>query len=181
MSNVIIGVLGVILFIGLAMAGANYLGPAFNRGRGDSMAATFMTVAAQTASAASARLAVDGRRPYADPAYLNELVSLGYLKVMPRIDPTAALRTLASNNVGSFSTARADLIVARLPAQWSTACEAIRIRAGLPETPPQLDQPQITAQIGTLPPGSFGCFINNVSMMSTIGAPVGSRILYFRI
>lgn len=51
MSNVLIGIIGVILFIGLALAGALFLGPRFQESTNNSQAAAALQTATQTAAA----------------------------------------------------------------------------------------------------------------------------------
>lgn len=53
MSNVLIGVIGVILFIGLAIAGSSYLGREFDNMTAASQAAAISSVMQQTAHAAT--------------------------------------------------------------------------------------------------------------------------------
>ena len=51
MSNVLIGIIGVILFIGLALAGALFLGPRFQEATSNSQAAAMMTQLKQVSDA----------------------------------------------------------------------------------------------------------------------------------
>lgn len=51
MSSVLIGIIGVILFIGLALAGALFLGPRFQESTNNSKASAAIQTASQTVSA----------------------------------------------------------------------------------------------------------------------------------
>ncbi len=53
MSNVLIGIIGVILFIGLALAGALFLGPRFQEATTNSKAAASVQIMKQIADAAN--------------------------------------------------------------------------------------------------------------------------------
>ena len=56
MSNVLIGIIGVILFIGLALAGALFLGPRFQESTQYSQAASVMSSLRQASDAAELRM-----------------------------------------------------------------------------------------------------------------------------
>ena len=80
MSNVLIGIIGVILFIGLALAGALFLGPRFQEARISSKAATEMAQVSQYAQAVSLFQVQEGVR------YMNSMkprLVPAYLKVVP--------------------------------------------------------------------------------------------------
>lgn len=53
MSNVLIGIIGVILFIGLALAGALFLGPRFQDSTNNSKAAAVVQTMTQLANASN--------------------------------------------------------------------------------------------------------------------------------
>jgi hypothetical protein len=78
MSNVLIGIIGVILFIGLALAGALFLGPRFQAATNDSKAAAMMQAASQLTHARSL-WSLDNGQPYASgpnglaPQYLKSV------------------------------------------------------------------------------------------------------------
>lgn len=87
MSNVLIGIIGVILFIGLALAGALFLGPRFQESAANTKAAAALQAVNQVASAMQLysvdtgktvdmtyRIAID------DP---SGILSSGYLKSVP--------------------------------------------------------------------------------------------------
>jgi hypothetical protein len=96
MSNVLIGIIGVILFIGLALAGALFLGERFTNSRNQSEAARFVSEGSQISKAyemfrineGAYPTGLDGSgSPYdAVPEFsrLVELKSKGYLKAIPK-------------------------------------------------------------------------------------------------
>lgn len=82
MSNVLIGIIGVILFIGLALAGALFLGPRFQDSSNTSKAAAVVQNMMQVNSASAMFTANEGFEPHA--GFLEqELVGKSYLKIRP--------------------------------------------------------------------------------------------------
>jgi hypothetical protein len=79
MSNVLIGIIGVILFIGLALAGALFLGPRFQESTNNSKASAIVQATTQVAHATSMYTVQEGVAPV-DSA---SLVSSKYLKSLP--------------------------------------------------------------------------------------------------
>jgi hypothetical protein len=61
MSNVLIGIIGVILFIGLALAGALFLGPRFQESTNNSRASAAVQMVSQVANAANLYRVQEGR------------------------------------------------------------------------------------------------------------------------
>ncbi|MAM84636.1 MAG: hypothetical protein CL472_08220 [Acidobacteria bacterium] len=86
MSNVLIGIIGVILFVGLALAGASYLGKEFGDASAKSQAAAISSVMQQTAHAATMYQAKRGiQLTGADgPTIVQRLVDSKTLKEYPR-------------------------------------------------------------------------------------------------
>jgi hypothetical protein len=81
MSNVLIGIIGVILFIGLALAGALFLGPRFQAATNDSKASAISQGTAQIARAAELYRLNEGTPFPAGQA--DALISKQYLKSRP--------------------------------------------------------------------------------------------------
>lgn len=79
MSNVLIGIIGVILFIGLALAGALFLGPQFQESTNNSRAAASVQAVSQVSSAANMFEVQEGRIA----ANAAALQTGGYLKSVP--------------------------------------------------------------------------------------------------
>ena len=84
MSNVIIGIIGVILFIGLAIAGAVYLGPKFADSRIDAEAAGYLNQSSQISKAVEDYSSDRGRLPI-EPGRepIEILVAEKYMKYAP--------------------------------------------------------------------------------------------------
>ncbi len=97
MSNVLIGIIGVILFIGLALAGALFLGERFSNSRTQAEAARYMSEGSQISKAyemfrLNEGVYPDGDLASTDPIYtgadadrrrLLQLKKTGYLKSIP--------------------------------------------------------------------------------------------------
>lgn len=82
MSNVLIGIIGVILFIGLALAGALFLGPRFQESTIQSKAAASVQALTQMANAANMYRLQEGK-PF-QSGYVEPLVDSGYMKAIPK-------------------------------------------------------------------------------------------------
>src|SRR3546814_6343746 len=83
MSNVLIGIICVILFIGLAPAGGRFLGPRFQESTNNSRASASVQAVSQIASAANMFEVQEGRiaAVISDAVVDNDdLVERGYLK-----------------------------------------------------------------------------------------------------
>ena len=81
MSNVLIGIIGVILFIGLALAGALFLGPRFQESKINSDAAAAIQAVSQVSNAVNLYEVNEGREVGTHQA--GNLISGGYLKSFP--------------------------------------------------------------------------------------------------
>jgi hypothetical protein len=81
MSNVLIGIIGVILFIGLALAGALFLGPRFQEAQNSSKASAAVQNMSQISNAVQMWQVDRGERFPAGPA--DDLVSKGFMKSLP--------------------------------------------------------------------------------------------------
>ncbi len=86
MSNVLIGIIGVILFIGLALAGALFLGPRFQESTNNSKASAAVQAVSQVAHAVNMYQAQEG----ALPADVTALTGAKYLKSVPS-NPTSSV------------------------------------------------------------------------------------------
>jgi hypothetical protein len=82
MTNVLIGIIGVILFIGLALAGAFYLGPRFQQATNNSKAMSITQMETQITAAISMKRSDDGVPVVARTA-VRDLSETGYLKSLP--------------------------------------------------------------------------------------------------
>ncbi len=92
MSNVLIGIIGVILFIGLALAGALFLGPRFQNTSNETEAARYISEGAQISRAFELYGLNEGRFPDGvgetdtdeNKRILTQMVKKGYLKSVPQ-------------------------------------------------------------------------------------------------
>ena len=82
MSNVLIGIIGVILFIGLALAGALFLGPRFQESTNNSKASSAVQAVKQVSDAANMYRVQEGV-PVTTNQNTNMLVATRYLKSPP--------------------------------------------------------------------------------------------------
>ena len=84
MSNVLIGIIGVILFIGLAIAGATFFGSSITNSGEEARAASYVNESTQIARALEMYATDNGRFPMdgnSEPVTI--LVNEGYLKSQP--------------------------------------------------------------------------------------------------
>ncbi|RYY06506.1 MAG: hypothetical protein EON55_23175 [Alphaproteobacteria bacterium] len=92
MSNVLIGIIGVILFIGLALAGALFLGPRFSSTSNDAEAARYISEGSQISRAFELYGLNEGKFPDGvgetdtdqNKRILSQMVKKGYLKSVPQ-------------------------------------------------------------------------------------------------
>lgn len=82
MSQVLIGIVGVILFIGLAIAGANYLGDGFMDAATAQRSAAIIARMSEVQSAVALRDANE-INPLMSGTNLDQLIAEGYLKARP--------------------------------------------------------------------------------------------------
>lgn len=100
MSNVLIGIIGVILFIGLALAGALFLGPRFQEATTNSTASAAIQATAQIAAAANLHYALEGYQAGERNEGLSGLLDKGYLKSMPVVPNVLGMT--ANSHVAPF-------------------------------------------------------------------------------
>lgn len=152
MSNVLIGIIGVILFIGLALAGALFLGPRFQQATLNSKGAALSQAVAQISAAANMYRVQEGRG-FSETDDLYTLVP-GYLKAMPS-NPTGytgangvhlVSRSFGMYDPGNPTPGEKDLfVVMRIGGEVDTAreiCGAINRQAGI-------NDPDIDSFVGT--------------------------------
>jgi len=143
MSNVLIGIIGVILFIGLALAGALFLGPRFQESTNNSRASAAVQAVSQVSNAANMYNVQEGKIPSAidDATHTaTTLIGGGYLKSVPANPTTGGAVVLDSTN---------KVVTMTLGGNASSICKAINKQtAGLADT-----APYPTAAVGTA-----GCY-----------------------
>lgn len=158
MSNVLMGIIGVILFIGLALAGALFLGTRFQAATNDSRAAAVVQAVSQVAQASAMAMASGAELvTSSDPA--PQLVARGYLKSVP-LSPVSADRPtlLAATSGRSDGTERPDVVVMFMGTETvgsdgDRVCMAIGRQTGQITTPVETS-PRSTA----VPAAQAGCF-----------------------
>lgn len=125
MSNVLIGIIGVILFIGLALAGALFLGPRFQESTNNARASAAVQAVSQVASAANMFEVQEGRtaQVISDATPNNDdLVERNYLKSVPQ-NPTGSGAPAPVLVPGS-------LVTMELANNSDKVCEAIAAQTG---------------------------------------------------
>lgn len=133
MSNVLIGIIGVILFIGLALAGALFLGPRFQESTNNSKASATVQHMHQIASAMNLHGVNEGRAILSSE-YNNgstTLFSAGYLKPMPG-NPLNGRRYNAVDDAGTGSATPVKFIYTDLGGDDAAqrVCRAIEAMSG---------------------------------------------------
>jgi len=125
MSNVLIGIIGVILFIGLALAGALFLGPRFQEATLNSKAAATVQAVSQVAHAAELRNLSSGAALTAAADSIGKLATEGWLKTVP-VNPSGG-SGLFLQAVDGGTAGNAHIVVAVLPRETKSKalCEAV--------------------------------------------------------
>jgi hypothetical protein len=138
MSNVLIGIIGVILFIGLALAGALFLGPKFQSASNDSKAAAVMQGLQQTVNAYEMRRLNEGAVISADKGndVTQMLIDGGYLKSSFRNPLNRSIGIIAVDDGGTQSASKpiASIVMTLEAGSNTTArdvCRLIEKRAGV--------------------------------------------------
>lgn len=112
MSNVLIGIIGVILFIGLALAGALFLGPRFQEASQNSKASAAVQAVNQIANAANMYQVQEGKP--LGTTEMSVLKDRGYLKSIPTFGD-AALHMLATDGCAGCVDAKSIGVVYVIP------------------------------------------------------------------
>ena len=129
MSNVLIGIIGVILFIGLALAGALFLGPRFQESTNASKASAIIQSISQTANAANMYRVQEGKQIASDTAGIESLVDKGYMKVAPPLNEVVS-RIIPINEGGGVTGAPSYVIANLSGSNAKAVCEAIERQSG---------------------------------------------------
>ncbi len=155
MSNVLIGIIGVILFIGLALAGALFLGPRFQEANNSSKAAAVMQANQQVANAHDLYRLTQGDGLLVQD--MDKLVTTGFLKSLPRI-PNAEMGLLDAtgcSGCGTQTMAGVGFYYGDTP-EGRRICEAVSRQNG--DVPPnQTFAPVSLAMVRTNFPKGQGC------------------------
>lgn len=156
MSNVLLGVIGVILFIGLALAGALFLGDRFKDTRNTSVAAASVAAVSQVSNAVNMYNAIEPEiaRAGIEPSLL---LSRQYLKAVPS-NPTGLTPIRVLSKLGEATGLYGRLVVMQLDASAEETCAAIirQTRNGRDIIGQDL---MVEAATGAeIPTGPAGCF-----------------------
>lgn len=131
MSNVLIGIIGVILFIGLALAGALFLGPRFQESTNNSKASAAVQAVSQIASAANMSNVQGGAAVKSD-ATVASLQTAQYLKAVPSNPTSTIYPAMLTTGAGEqISTANAEYVVMQLQGNAAAICLAIARQTGM--------------------------------------------------
>ena len=152
MSNVLIGIIGVILFIGLALAGALFLGPRFQESANTSKASAISSSIAQVAQAVEMYRLQEGREAPASTT-LTAIVP-GYLKTMPSTGGMGTANWYSLDDDGDPAGKPTWILLSVVDdgtGRAKSACAAVAKNAGT-ATAAGL------APILQKPTGSFGCY-----------------------
>jgi type II secretory pathway pseudopilin PulG len=155
-SNVLIGIIGVILFIGLALAGALFLGPRFQQSTANSKASAMAQHLSQVASAINLYQLDTGRTMVASEDNVA-LLTPGYLKSMPRNPVTNEVYRINDANA-SVGGGPVRMIIVNFGSDDAArdVCTKIEQNAGssTPDMSPKID---FGATVTTK--GRVGCFL----------------------
>ena len=166
MSNVLIGIIGVILFIGLALAGALFLGPRFQEATIDSRASSIAMMLSQSVSAMQMYTLQEGDTVVVGG--FQSLLDKGYLKQRP-------LGSYVRDDDGGNNVVKSTMITITSRGDPTvgvdTLCAKFAKRVGM-QTGDQVTVADV------LPAKPTGCIRNS----SVIGLePVGTHIFFQRI
>ncbi len=152
MSNVLIGIIGVILFIGLALAGALFLGPRFQEATLNSKASATVQAVSQLASAAQMYRMQEGTAFVAGA--VDDLRAKGYIKAIPGNPAQPAWTFDARTEDGNFGGPASNVGMG-IPntVQGKRICAAIARQVGqdTPNGDPE--------SLATYPARPVGCFL----------------------
>lgn len=171
MSNVLIGIIGVILFIGLALAGALFLGVRFQESSSNSKASAAIQAAYQTASAYNMFALEDGGAHVTGGlAEDDDLFVKGYLKPgvgAPYVGQRPYLMDEFGSGVGNTNRPMAVAIVMGSGVRWRSVCEAVERQTGrLSSSQPFNDAIRSFASADLV--GNAGCQFNGSSYVTFV-------------
>jgi hypothetical protein len=134
MSNVLIGIIGVILFIGLALAGALILGDDFKSSTNDTRAATVVQGVTQLAQAVSMSNLKTGSSVVSQNVVAGNALIPRFLKTVPynpiQKENRAVLVEAGGGVNGSVATTAAMLLGETSNTDARSACESIQRQTG---------------------------------------------------
>ena len=157
MSNVLIGIIGVILFVGLALAGALFLCPRFQDTRSTSVGAATVQAVSQFGSAV-ALSNVEGNNFLEAGADPDGLRVASYLRNVP-VNPSGGDDLVILGSEGEGSGVDAVLVVGRLPDDsGAEVCSAIVKQTKKADDRISTGGYPVVETAADLPTGPAGCF-----------------------
>jgi hypothetical protein len=180
-SNLLIGIIGVALFIGLAMGAALFIGPQFDEAQTNAQASdTVMAVSSVAAAVNSYRLAT-GYSQGGALSSVQALVSGGYLRDVPSNSAFPARRPQIVNAAGvdavntTTATFQPRFVVMSLGSN-EDLCTTIQKKLGNIASGTRVSQ--TTLPVGTAAVKQVGCFRNS---SNGTDFATGEYLVYSRI
>lgn len=174
MSQMFIGIIGIVVVIGLAIAGAVYFGDQFQQSKTKSRAAAAVAGTSQVAHAARLAYATDGVALSVATNVTAQLVTPGYLKSIPSNPVVAANAPRLVTSAGVVASGVAQVATLDLGAAADKVCTQIGIQTG------QLVSSATTAALAaTFPSNVSGCIKADTG--AGAGLTVGNFYAYTRI
>jgi hypothetical protein len=170
MSNVLIGIIGVILFIGLALAGALILGDDFRTASADSKAAAAVQVVQQSVQAAAMYRLKTGA-----PVSAGSISALTprFLKSTPTNPVASAYTPDLRTETGAYGGPAAVVgMGADNTSRNLDVCSEINEQTG---------QGATTPTVNAYPSAPIGCFVVGAGLAAAAGVPQGLIVVYGRI
>jgi len=166
MSNVLIGIIGVILFIGLALAGALILGDDFRSSSNDSKAASVIQQLSQVANAVTMSNLKTGGRVVSGNVDASSPLIPRFLKTSPINTVNRARGFAMAEATGGANGGIATIVVTILgndgDVTAKAVCEAIQRQTGQIAGDASFDGTIRNAALSSLPT-TAGCYYNSVN------------------
>ena len=164
MSNVLIGIIGVILFIGLALAGALILGDDFTSSSATSKAAAITSIMQQTANAANMYELKTGNRIMAVNANTNgSFLVPRFLKLVPTNPHSQIQLGFVDSGGGGNTGLKAEYVYSNIGSDdvAKRICRAIEEGAGAANSDEALNPANITSWANWVAAHKrVGCILN---------------------
>jgi len=178
MSNVLIGIIGVILFIGLALAGALFLGPRFQESTNNSKASAAVQAVSQAASALNMYRAQEGRQ-YTQYT-LDDLKTANYLKSIPVNPVHAPYFPIVTSLNGDQVFTSADYVVMGLSPSGENQTVTDAVCLAIAKQTGQVPSSTTTVPSGTKPPltATAGCIALTAGFSFS---NAGQRVVFARV
>ena len=173
MANVLIGIIGVILFIGLALAGALFLGPRFQESSNVSKASTIASGLSQIAYAVAMKQTAEGVTVTVEDSssLLLGLKTQGYLKAVPSNPLGGEAGVVNELGQNTATPARWVYMSIGLSPSSKEVCRSIERNAGASDPSAYLDA---QSKFDEWAPAHrrTGCFLNYYSNTYLAYAPI---------